>query len=137
MSSHRNRYKKWKEGSNDYTTCYNIFDKYGIENCEIYLIEKFPCDTKDELHSREGYYIQNNSCVNKCIAGRSKREYYEDNRDSILERVKQYRQDNIDKVKAKDNTRKKVFVMCTCGELIKKNNSRHLTSKKHLDKVGN
>ena len=31
------------------------------------IIEKYPCDTKKELLSRERYYIENNKCVNKLL----------------------------------------------------------------------
>ena len=83
---------------------FDIFDKYGIENCEIILLENYPCSSKDELHAREGYYIKVTKCVKKNIAGRTKKEYYEDtdyskkyrerNKQSIAENNKKYREDN-------------------------------------------
>ena len=45
-------------------------------NYKIYLVENFPCDNKDELRKREGFYIMqfsnddNYKCVNKYVAGR-------------------------------------------------------------------
>jgi len=60
MDGHRSKYKTCKKS----TTSYLIFDKYGIENCIIELIELYPCFTVEELRKREGYYIQNNNCVN-------------------------------------------------------------------------
>lgn len=38
---------------------------------KIILVEKFPCDSKDELYARERYYIENNECVNICVPCRS------------------------------------------------------------------
>jgi hypothetical protein len=32
---------------------------------DIVLVEKFPCECKEELHAREKYYIENNDCLNK------------------------------------------------------------------------
>ena len=32
---------------------------------KIVLLEKYPCNSRDELYSREQYYIDNNKCVNK------------------------------------------------------------------------
>jgi hypothetical protein len=58
-----------------------LFEKYGIENCIIELVERYPCETKEELLKREGFYITNNPCVNKCVAGRTPKEYYENNKD--------------------------------------------------------
>jgi hypothetical protein len=40
------------------------------------LVEDFPCDNKEQLRQREGWYIQNNPCVNKRVAGRSVQESY-------------------------------------------------------------
>ena len=39
-----------------------IFDKFGFENCKIELVENFPCNSKEELTKREGFYIQSNDC---------------------------------------------------------------------------
>ena len=57
------------------TTVKLLFDKYGITNCHIVLVELYPCNSKDELSSKEGEYIRNNPCVNKQISGRTKQEY--------------------------------------------------------------
>ena len=46
MTRHRNTYTQWKEGLRRCCTVFSIFDKYGIENCKIELIECYPCDRK-------------------------------------------------------------------------------------------
>ena len=33
-----------------------LFEKYGVENCKIILIEKYPCNDKDDLVAREEYW---------------------------------------------------------------------------------
>jgi len=66
-------------------------------NFEIILIENFPCNSKKELEFREGLYIRNNPCVNIKIAGRTRKEYYQDNRDKFLENRKQYHINNREK----------------------------------------
>jgi len=81
------------------TQCKFLFDKYGVENCFIELVEKYPCDTKDELTKKEGEYIRSYKCINKRIEGRTDKEYYDDNIDKILECKKQYYIKNIDKIK--------------------------------------
>ena len=45
-----------------------------MENCKIELVENYPCNSKEELTAREGFYIQSNECVNKLVAGRTQRE---------------------------------------------------------------
>jgi hypothetical protein len=90
MEKHRSSYKGWKEGKTNKTTSFNLFDKYGVENCIIVLIENFPCNTRDELKSREAFYIKSMSCVNRCIPLQTSREWYALNRERILEYAKEY-----------------------------------------------
>ena len=50
-------------GSKKYISSFILFEKYGIENCNIYLVELHPCDSKEQLLAREGYNIKNNKCI--------------------------------------------------------------------------
>jgi hypothetical protein len=80
----------------------------------IELLEEYPCDNKQQLLRREGQLIRENNCVNKRVAGRSGKEWREENKeyikikdrekylknaDKIKERSKQYRINNADYVK--------------------------------------
>ena len=78
---HRKYYKRFLEQNVIDTKAIDIFEEYGIDNCKIELIENCPCQTKEELLRREGYHIQNNDCVNKQVAGRTPKEYYEQNKE--------------------------------------------------------
>ena len=95
FSHHKNEAKNNKSKSSQ-----KLFET-GKE-VKIELIEDYPCKSKKELINREGYYIRNFDCVNKEIPGRTKQEYkkqyYKDNKD---ERIKQWREDNRDKIKEK------------------------------------
>ena len=104
MSGHRRNYRKYKAGKQSHVRAFDIFDTYGVENCKIELVEAYPCETNDELHRREGYFIQNNECVNKYVAGRNNQEYYLDNKERIDERNKEYYRANIDKEKERRKT---------------------------------
>ena len=70
----------------------------------------FSCSCRDELNKREGYWIQKETCINKCIAGRSKQEgrkaWYERNKDIVLEKQKVYAERDLEKFKA---IRKKTY----------------------------
>jgi len=91
MEQHRSHYKRLKAGvkvSN--TSSYTLFDKYGVLNCSIELIEMFSCNTKDELSKKEGEYIRLLNCVNKQIPGRTKSGWYVDNRDTLLKYQKEH-----------------------------------------------
>jgi len=51
------------------------FDIIKNDDYRIILIEEYPCDTKEQLHAREQYYIDNTVCVNKNNTYFNKREY--------------------------------------------------------------
>ena len=69
-----------------------LFKEFGIDNCKIELLENYPCNSKEELNAREGYYIRITDCVNKYVMGRTKAEgdkiYYENNKEQLKERMK-------------------------------------------------
>ena len=66
MVKHRSAYKCWLSGTlKTNFSVFQIFEKYGIENCRIVLVELCPCDTRDELLKREAYYVSVLDCVNK------------------------------------------------------------------------
>ena len=96
------------------------------------LVENFPCDSKEELFSRERFYIENYPCVNHYRPIISKeeikermKEWYEKNKDKIAERNKEraeersavfkaWREANRDKVLE----RKREKIQCECGAWI-------------------
>ena len=102
MTAHRNGYKRWKAEKCTRVTSYDLFDTYGIENCQIVLIEIFPCNSKDELHSREAFYIRSMTCVNKYIPDRTDEEYREGRKDIKKEYDTKYRELNSERKKAWD-----------------------------------
>jgi len=69
-------------------------------NYRIDLLEHYPCANVKEAHAREGWWIENNPHVNKQIPGRTKKEYYEANRDHTLAKQKAYNEANRDRVLA-------------------------------------
>ena len=83
MGKHRSDYKRWKNGKSTKLMCYELFEKYGLEICKIYLVELYPCKSREQLEAREGNYIRNYDCANKCIPGRTLKEWY--NRDKQQE----------------------------------------------------
>ena len=65
MCSHRQDYKLWKQDKWHYMTSFSLFDKYGLHNCKIVLVEEFENITENELKNKEADYIEKNKCVNK------------------------------------------------------------------------
>ena len=85
--------------NNEKSKEYNFFlyqkmRKTNIEDWYIELYEEFSCENKEQLNKREGQIIREIGTLNKKIAGRTKKEYIEDNKDKIKEYKKEYRQNN-------------------------------------------
>jgi hypothetical protein len=78
MNQHIRDMRKWKNGTHGYTTSFKVLEN---EDAEITLIEDFPCDRKEQLIARERYYIGLFDSTNKLIPGRTKSEWYEDNKE--------------------------------------------------------
>jgi len=93
--AHKADYKKYLNGKNNFVTSFNII-KY--DDCYIELIEEYSCENKQQLERKEGEYIRNRDCVNKNIAGRSNKEYREDNKDKKAEYQTEYYQKNKNKI---------------------------------------
>jgi len=84
-----------KQGHKDKKSCSSkiLFEKY--EEVIIELIEYYKCNNKEELNKREGEHIRMTDCINKRIAGRTNKEWREDN----SEYLKKYREDNKEHIK--------------------------------------
>ena len=95
---HKSSYKKYKNGILNKLSVFELFDEFGVENCNIHLVEQYPCTTKNDLLLREGFYIKNHNCVNTSIAGRTLKEYYIDNKDKFKQHNDQYYIQNKEKI---------------------------------------
>ena len=109
MARHRHHYNSYLKGNHGKTRSFDIFDKYDITNCKIELVENYPCNNKDELRRREGFYIQNTECINKHIAGRTPQEYRDATKEHKHETDKVYRENNMEKLKAYREERKEHY----------------------------
>ena len=97
MARHRSHYKSYLKGQHGHTKSFDIFNEYGIDNCKIEWVENYPCNSKKELEAREGIHIKNNTCVNKNVAGRTDKEYREDNKEAIRQSYNNWKENNKEK----------------------------------------
>ena len=72
--------------------CCSFLSKYASE---LFIIQEV--DTRF-IGLKEGEYQKANECVNYVIAGRTVKEWYQDNTKTVLEQQKQYYKLNADKV---------------------------------------
>ncbi len=104
---------------------YRLTNEIGFDRFRIDLIEDYPCEDKQALRLREGYWIRQIGTLNKLIAGRTKQEYCEDNKNKKAIYDKEHYEDN----KAILNKK----IICECGGCYTTTHkSRHLKTKKHL-----
>ena len=109
MARHRASMKLYKENRKFYK---HMNDK-GVENFYIELIEECPCDNKEQLRRREGHFIREMATLNKQIAGQSKEEYRNKNKDEI-------------------NEKRRIKITCGCGTCYNQGDKpRHERSMKH------
>jgi len=135
------RYNHHKKPSNDCSS--KQITERG--NFYIELLETYPCNNEFELNRKEGEYQKSIKCINERIAGRTPKEYYEDNKEKIDAHKYQYRQENLERRRNysiqfyKDNKEKiknnKSFkITCECGVVFNRQSlSKHIRTKKHKD----
>ena len=154
MVKHRCDYKRFVNGLKPHTvSAFKLFDKYGVNNLQIRLIEEVNVKNKDELHAIEGHYIKTTPCVNLIVAGRSNSQYRIDNKESIKERDKIYRMNNKEEIKNKlywktyaskypERVQESYLryknshsekIKCQCGSVVAKYNltKQHIKTNKH------
>ena len=73
---------------------YKLINEIGETRFRIELIEDYPCEDRYQLRQREGHFIREMGTLNMVIAGRTKHEYRENNKDIINEKNRDYRNQN-------------------------------------------
>ena len=124
MGYHRKNYKCYQNGKYHNISVFGLFDKYGVDNCKIYLLENVNAKDKHELTALEGQYIRSMPCVNKRIEGRTRDEY-----------LKQYLAIHKEEIKEKRNVylnNNSALVECPCGScVVQYSMYNHIKTEKH------
>ena len=129
LRQHRNEYR-YKDTRRSCKSS-QVFDKYGIENCIINVLEEIECEDKLETDKKEKQYIELfENCVNKNIPAKQykeykkeyRKEYYEINKEQLIKYREEY-------------NKQKIFCnICNC-EIKKQSLSHHKLTKKHLNNL--
>jgi hypothetical protein len=127
MYHHRGDYKQYKLGKRGYITSFELFE---LGFVDIVLIENYSCNSKEELHARERYWIEKNKnkCVNKLIPNRTHKEYLTVHREKILKYNKTYNDSR------KDKRSMRVFCNWCKGSYTFANKDNHMRTTKHRTK---
>jgi hypothetical protein len=105
-----NVHKSAARGDHHRSEVYKFLKDKELDELTIELIEDYPCEDEMELQMREGEVIKENfdRILNTVIPGRTGKQYYEDNKEKILnkfretyskERAKEYYENNKEKAK--------------------------------------
>jgi hypothetical protein len=162
MSGHRAKYKIWKNGKTHFVSSFHLFEKFGMDNCKIILLNTYTVFSKEEMTMREQEYmdkIKNCNQYKAYITEEEKKEqikqcckkYHIENSEIIKEHKKEYRIENSEIIKEHEKEyrfknseiikeRKKKWylqnsekITCECGAIIRKGwKSQHEKSKKHI-----
>ena len=146
---HRYDYKYWREGKQQKKlTSFILFEKYGVENCIITLLESVGALSYDELLSREAHYIKTLKCVNyitplqtlaeyyvanKERLDENRRKYYKENKEFIIIRTNQYKTDNKEKLQQ----HKKQYIKVNEEKIIKQRQKYYENNKEIMIKKDN
>jgi hypothetical protein len=112
FSGHKQKYNQYKEGKWDkYYTCFELFE---LGDVFIEKLEVYESISAEDLRRREGEIIkETENCLNKLIAGRTKKEYAKDNEEIIKQKEHEYRKNNPELMKE----RKKRYYDQHCEQL--------------------
>ena len=95
MGDHR---KCYRHRTRQHYPLYKAFIEHGVEHFFIGLIEKCTCNDKDELRRKEGEYTRSlKPSMNSLVAGRTKKEYHEDNKERASSVQRGYYNNNKEK----------------------------------------
>ena len=123
LAKHRSSYASWlrdKKTENGLSS----FKIIANGDYDIILIEYYPCESKEELHSRERYWIESFECVNKIRPTRTRKEYYEENREAI----KAYNITHKDDIAEKKN----IYNITHKDDIAEKKNIYYITHKDEI-----
>lgn len=122
-----------QQGKYNYVSSFDILE---AGDAYIELLCDFPCERREQLNRREGQYIRaTHNCVNRCVAGRSGAEYYQENKAQKMRYYQQHKkaksaynkrhyQQNLQKTKER--------VDCCCGgSYTRTHKSRHSKTIQH------
>ena len=127
FSDHKMNYKDYLKGTSNFVTSFKILE---LGNAYIELLEDVNCENRNQLEKREGELIREhkNNCVNKNIPGRTKNEWYIDNKKSISEQKKEYRINNKEEI----TKQKKQYYVDNKESMSKKNKQYQIDNKDKL-----
>jgi hypothetical protein len=130
LAAHTREFKGFLNNGKKYCSSFELLKE---EDYYIELIRNYPCTNKEELRREEGIEQRKCECVNKLIAGRTNKQYYEDNREKILENAKEYREQNQKAISEKN----KKYYEHNREKILEYKKNYHQANKEKITERGN
>ena len=144
--SHKSNYKIWKNRNQGYCSSFELFDKYGVDNCEMIKIKQYEVVDEHHLHALEQLWINKFKKKNinklsafvidpvlKKIREEYMKKWYDANKQQKAEYDKKYNEKN--KVRKTEQNKKWSEEIITCDicnlTMRRSSKSKHLKTKKH------
>ena len=104
----------------------------GIDNFNFETLLEVYIEDRLDLFKIEKQYIKSEKKLINCnIPCRERKEYYNDNKNILIQKSKDYYYKNQKQIL---NKKSSTMVTCECGSILTKNHfHRHLTSDKHIN----
>lgn len=113
---------------------YKHLNQVGWDNVHIILIEEYPCQNIEQLKARERHWIEKiNPTLNTYIPLRTRKEWYEENKEEVLNKRKEYCENKADVVKQSKKThyeKNKDVILKKCKDWREKNRDYDLSKKR-------
>jgi hypothetical protein len=105
LAKHRYKYKLYLEGKGNFVSSYDLLD---YDDVRIELIEECACENREQLLKKEGEFIRSGSgiCINRHLAGRTRKDYYLQNKEEISEKHRKYRMEHKDEINERRRLRR-------------------------------
>lgn len=143
---HKSRCNNPKDEKYNYPVYNYIRENGGFDNWNFQIIQQYNAIDKNDLESQEKYWIlRENPKLNTTMPVHDKKQYYQDNKEDIIKKVKIFAENHPGKVagykttyaeKNKDKINEKI--KCECGSIVsKKHLAVHKKTKKHIKFIEN
>jgi hypothetical protein len=111
---------------------YQHINTIGWDRVRIVLVEDCPCENKQQLVRKEDMLIRSCEkdplCLNSRRESHNRQEYYQENREHILENKKEYQQTHSQQIKE----RKSIYYQEHKEEIKQKDKDRYKQQKEHI-----
>jgi hypothetical protein len=147
-SSHKSNCNNKNSREYNYPVYRYIRDNGGWENWQFVLLEAYPCENKNQLVIRERYWFELlGARLNNNYPQRSYTEYYEGNKEEILEKAKENYEKNKEEFSEKNKEyyeenkeeikeRRKKHYEENKEEILEKEKERYKVNKEKISEKG-